>query len=293
MKKFNRIKKNKGFTLVECIMAIALFAIMSALLFGILALTQKRAKKNLDDSDLLAEQIKDVATYGHDNNAAAYSIDSTGKLEFDLAINGGASTGALTFSYDTISKEGNTDLDSENALALKGLEANNLQSSDSLEVPGGSEDKIKISGAKGIDSIQIKNAGKTDAGVYHIELTITDNRSDNGGYTDAALSNDAIILQMPSNGDYKITDFTFSSVSGNGSNPYVQNGSQIVIVPKNTNGLKSYNVQMWFKLQKTDGTNLEPASGITLFGTSSAWITIPAGNTVTFTETEADSGLYA
>lgn len=74
MKKlFRRLRSNKGFSLVECIMAIALFALMSSLALGILAGAIARKNGNNIITVDMNEQMQKIAS-----GEAALSGDRTG-----------------------------------------------------------------------------------------------------------------------------------------------------------------------------------------------------------------------
>ena len=56
-----KLLKRKGFTLVECIVAIAIFALMSALVMQILALSIRQYRSNHHIEMDMDAQIKDIA----------------------------------------------------------------------------------------------------------------------------------------------------------------------------------------------------------------------------------------
>ena len=288
MKYLEKISRKKGFTLVECVVAMALFAIMSVILFGILAITQKQAKMNRDNQNDLSDQMRDVASYGSQGNSATYDVDSDGSLEFSLEANVNGVTGGtgstLVISYDKISRSGSTDLTTGAALALQGMRANAIKYD--VTNPG----TIKTYGVKGLTSVVVTNGGCSSE-VYTIRININDARKGNAAYTEEALSNEAVTIQLPTG--YTISDLSVDSKAGSGNDPYILNGNQILISPKDINGFKNYSAQISFKLSNNTSGISYDASGNTLFGDSeaTAWF-VTSGNTITFVESEQDSGLY-
>lgn len=75
--KFSKIKSKRGFSLVECVVAIGIFAIMSAMLVMMMGITIKMRTKNMTDEAGIDDQVANIA--GQTN----LSTDAfSGKIDF-------------------------------------------------------------------------------------------------------------------------------------------------------------------------------------------------------------------
>lgn len=95
--------RNKGFTLVECIIAVAVFGLMSLVVFMILTNASVRATKASESEENLAQLIENVV--GDETYKKFDPTDANPKvmtLSVDN-VNGASGSGALTISYNVIS----------------------------------------------------------------------------------------------------------------------------------------------------------------------------------------------
>ncbi len=91
-----RLSRNKGFTLVECIIAVAVFGLMSLVVFMILTNASVRASRASESEENLAQLIENVV-----GDETYKKYDSSSK-QLTLLINNSASDN-LTISYNVIS----------------------------------------------------------------------------------------------------------------------------------------------------------------------------------------------
>ena len=89
-----RLRHHKGFTLVECIIAIAVFAVMTSMVLLIMSGTIKLSKKATDSEAGLNELVQNVV---QDNSNKTYGDDSK-ILEMDF---GGAASPNFRITYST------------------------------------------------------------------------------------------------------------------------------------------------------------------------------------------------
>ena len=94
IKKFNQLKRRKGFTLVECIIAIAVFALLTGVILMILVNAQTQAVKSKESEEDLNNLIENVVG---DDTYKKYSSDSSNKLVLNF---GSGKTFEIT--YDTV-----------------------------------------------------------------------------------------------------------------------------------------------------------------------------------------------
>lgn len=95
---FSRLKKRKGFTLVECIVAIAVFAAFCLMVVLITAGAQREAKMANDTEAELNGLIDNISS---DDVYRGYNSDhySAEKLDFNFS---GSSNGTFSISYDIV-----------------------------------------------------------------------------------------------------------------------------------------------------------------------------------------------
>lgn len=93
-----RLSRKKGFTLVECIIAVAVFGLMSLVVFMILTNASVRAAKASESEENLAQLIENVV-----GDETYKKYDSTSKSMTLLINNDSSPTNGLTISYNVIS----------------------------------------------------------------------------------------------------------------------------------------------------------------------------------------------
>ena len=94
IKKFNQLKRRKGFTLVECIIAIAVFALLTGVILMILVNAQTQAVKSKESEEDLNNLIENVVG---DDTYKKYSSDSSNKLVLNFGTDK-----TFEITYDTV-----------------------------------------------------------------------------------------------------------------------------------------------------------------------------------------------
>ncbi len=163
-----KLLKRKGFTLVECIVAIAIFALMSALVMQILALSIRQYRTNHHVEMDMDAQIQNIAM---DNNLLERE---TTDIAIEFIKDGGAGTvGKIEIDDVTIMKPDNPDNSDRLELNTFDAEIKNDGSNKEKQTGGMITDDIHCYGAKGITSIEIQS-NVTDAdGGKNIVLTVS------------------------------------------------------------------------------------------------------------------------
>lgn len=92
--------RNKGFTLVECIIAVAVFGLLALIVFMILTNASVRAARASESEENLAQLIENVVG---DETYKKYDSSSKNLTLLIDNVNGAAGTGNLTVSYNVIS----------------------------------------------------------------------------------------------------------------------------------------------------------------------------------------------
>ena len=185
--------KKSGFTLVEIIIAFAVFAIMSSMVVQILNLTIKRKVANQKYEQGLTQQEQDLVARGRDTNWDGTDPDDQLKMklvneansdEHELDINyqlrnwdpDGDRRNGINYLVGNISYSGNFD----NSTYEEGEDTGDPSDPDSL---GGSSVMsrfdTRITGTKGIDSIQIDVQSQDEANKYTVSVTINDSGINN------------------------------------------------------------------------------------------------------------------
>lgn len=94
IKKISQLKRRKGFTLVECIVAIAVFALLTAVILMILVNAQTQATRSKESEEDLNNLIENVVG---DDTYKKYSAENSKTLT--LNFNGGKT---FDITYDTV-----------------------------------------------------------------------------------------------------------------------------------------------------------------------------------------------
>lgn len=196
-----KLLKRKGFTLVECIVAIAIFALMSALVMQILALSIRQYRSNHHIEMDMDTQIQNIAM---DNNLLERE---TTDIAIEFIKDGGTGTvGKIEIDDVTIQKPGATDSSDRLELNTFDAEIKNDGSNKDKQTGGMITDDIHCYGAKGIEWIEIQsNVTDVEQG-KKIELTLKINDTDK--VLSAAECN-AVKLAIPGSAkDVKVTPDT-------------------------------------------------------------------------------------
>ena len=94
IKKISQLKRRKGFTLVECIVAIAVFALLTAVILMILVNAQTQATRSKESEEDLNNLIENVVG---DDTYKKYIAENSKTLT--LNFNGGKT---FDITYDTV-----------------------------------------------------------------------------------------------------------------------------------------------------------------------------------------------
>lgn len=151
-----KLLKRKGFTLVECIVAIAIFALMSALVMQILALSIRQYRSNHHIEMDMDAQIQNIAM---DNGLL--ERDTT-DIAIEFIKDGGTGTvGKIEIDDVTIQKPGATD-------SSERLELNTF---DAVIKDDGGKDKNKQTGGMITDDIHCYGAKDIDGVYFYVTET--------------------------------------------------------------------------------------------------------------------------
>lgn len=169
MKKFlqlKRLKKNKGFTLVECVVALALLAIMSTMLMTILSMASQVHAANRS-----AEQAMDEQVVGMAQGSITETTDVEPVIQFYNGTNAVASIDGSTTGVDV---HFNRDSSSTYPLGGMNFDCQSYQDFVTEEAggAGGSESNARVYGACDTSSVQIVQAESTldsTTGTYTIK----------------------------------------------------------------------------------------------------------------------------
>ena len=149
-----KLLKRKGFTLVECIVAIAIFALMSALVMQILALSIRQYRRNHHVETDMDSQIKNIAT----DNGLLERETTDIAIEFVKDGGGSGTVGKIEVNDVTIMKNPDS-ADGSERLELNTFDAEIKPNTDNKNKTNGSmiTDDIHCYGAKGLDGIYISS----------------------------------------------------------------------------------------------------------------------------------------
>lgn len=216
------ISKRSGFTLVEIVVAFAVFAIMAAMLVSLAGLAVRQRQANNNFSRELLNQQKYLAE--HERETAYNAADNGGKFEFDFG-------GGLNASLDYSVVRASDDATSEGGIRYFVADAN----VNNKPVPGGDvgdgdggslvlAEKVdsRLYGSSNFEYIRVQNVNKvtdpsvlsalgvpTDSSMYTLDVYAVDN--------DAAIRKEDTRLAR----NYKMrfeSDVLDCGYVGNGSN---------------------------------------------------------------------------
>ncbi len=160
MKKLRFFRNKKGFTLIECVVAIAIFAIMSSMVMQMLAISIVKHKNNNHVEKDMDSQIQNIIT---DNSLVERG---TTDLAVQFLLNGGNVAAEIEIEDITIMKNPDGEL-ANDRLELNTFGATNMapDPDDNDNDNGGSmiTEDVHIYGAKGVSG-----------GIYVSNLTVTD-----------------------------------------------------------------------------------------------------------------------
>lgn len=142
------MKKNnkRGFTLVECLVALALFALMTVIVSGILSIALKEYKKNNENQQNLNLQEKDLV----EDNASVQEVANIATLQIPFD--------GVTIEVDNVSNKAS---DNQNGLQLNKLvatiakESNGSGGGGSSVTPDIKTASPHLYGTKGLDKVSV------------------------------------------------------------------------------------------------------------------------------------------
>ena len=186
-----KLLKRKGFTLVECIVAIAIFALMSALVMQILALSIRQYRSNHHIEMDMDEQIKDIA---EDNELIERE---TTDIAIEFIKDGGTGT-VGEIKIDDVHIWRPEDTESPDRLELNTFDAviKDDGGKDKNKQTGGMiTDDIHCYGAKGITEITLSTTEETlDSGMKKITIIM---QIEDGDYVLSSAECNAVKLALP------------------------------------------------------------------------------------------------
>ncbi len=170
MKMFNKFKCKKGFTLIECVVAIAIFAIMSAMVMQMLAVTIQKHKNNVHVEKDMDTQIQNIIS---DNSLVERG---TTDLAVEFILSGGATAAEMEIEDISIKKDPTASEADDGRLELNTFGATNLapDPNQNNEDSGGSmiTEDVRIYGAKYIDNVFVSQTAIKDVAGGKKQITI-------------------------------------------------------------------------------------------------------------------------
>jgi len=170
-----KILKRKGFTLVECIVAIAIFALMSALVMQILALSIRQYRKNHHVETDMDAQIQNIAT---DNGLLERE---TTDIAIEFVKDGGAGGTVGKIEINDVSIKKNPDsADGSDRLELNTFDAVVKPNTNNKDKTNGSmiTDDIHCYGAKGLDGVYISSLVTDENSLKKVVIDVIINDSE-------------------------------------------------------------------------------------------------------------------
>lgn len=211
------LKRNKGFTLVECIVAIAIFALMSALVMQILALSIRQYRKNHHTETDIDKQIENIV-----GENAVLTERETMDIAINFVLNGGNTVvSGIKVEDVSVKKDPNKENVSDR-LELNTFEATIQQDpNDKNKEENGSmiTEDIHIYGSKGIEEITVKDETTVDGDNYKVKLSfqvfdkknVLDSLASNA--IKIAIPDSAKFVKLTNNDDNKSTYLKLSSTN--------------------------------------------------------------------------------
>lgn len=283
--------KKSGFTLVEIVIALAIFAIMASMIAQMLHLAILRRKDNLKFEKNLQEQQEQLG-----NNVAATEYDSDQEKDGTLDLTFGESGAKLTIDYQMFAADGTINdkygvnyfrgnLEYGGATSGTVTDSGSEDASDPNLVAGAQADRFdtRLVGTRGINYIQVDSVTKVSDTKYTIKMKADDSgvQDDKKNYAQFTMYfNMKAILGSgeTENPTMKIKSITNASVGSDECpppNPWQkskynirksgENGVKVAVV---TNGsrLKGNNIEFTVEFERA------PAEEITVnsFGTNAS-----------------------
>lgn len=165
MKMLNKLRRKKGFTLVECIVSMAIFALMSAIVMQILAISLAQHRRNHVVEKDMDAQIQNIV------NENALVERETADIAMKFVNASGGSMNTVTIKDVNIQRN-----ESENG---DRLELNTLDVNIMPDENGGNKnnqgagmvtDDIHIYGTKGCEEVYVKGTDTVANGIHTILL---------------------------------------------------------------------------------------------------------------------------
>lgn len=256
-------KLNKGFTLVECIVALALFAIMAAVVFGILGNSTIIQKNNNAINNNLKAQQEEIADGQYSLVADAQNVT------IPFSNNESINVSSVSLKSPTFNSDGTA---SENQLGLNVLTAPITPPTTTIDPsdPAYILATAVVYGSSKLTSIHIeekeKTEGTTATGMpyYHIKLylKITDNSFVLSSKQIASKNRNFLKLRLPVNAyNLKISNNVYLAYSTMDSNEFdtdgkiAQKSTTIRFIRSNNNNVVNPDAYIEFDISKTDYEN--------------------------------------
>ena len=221
IKKFNQLKRRKGFTLVECIVAIAVFALLTAVILMILANAQAQATRSRESEEDLNNLVENVVG---DDTYKKYS-DSSSTLTLDL------STGnTFKISYDTVAGYKNYVLCDTNAGGC-GYVGNNTEFMHGLDID---------------DFVDAINNGTSDKDYKcpKCGATVAQTLECQGCYTTGSYTNTSLFTCSPYTGSFTCISCGGGNVKGDNIDEAVTADANFRITGLSANSIRYGNVEL-------------------------------------------------
>lgn len=266
IKKFNQLKRRKGFTLVECIVAIAVFALLTAVILMILANAQAQATRSRESEEDLNNLVENVVG---DDTYKKYSAANSKTLTLNL------STGnTFDITYDTVAGYKNYVL-CDAAAGGCGYVGNNTEFMHGMDID---------------DFVYAINNGTSDKDYKcpKCGVTVAQTLECQGCYTTGSYANTSLFTCSPYTGSFTCVSCGGGNVKGNNIDAAVTADADFRITGLSANSIRYGKVDLPEKTTdhiKTDSSNCRvdisyahPYDNLTLPGIYTMTFTTTLGN---------------
>lgn len=215
-------KSNKGFTLVECIVALALFALMASVVFGIIGISAENQRRNNSINNNLKDQQEAIAKAQYFEDATSQSVSIPFSNGENITVNN------ATVNSATVNSDGSK---SDNALNLNVIKAPYTAPSNTIDPndPSYILATAVLYGSSGITQIHLEEKENTtntlsDGTEYHhikIYMKITDNNYVLSAKQISNKNRNFVKMRLPSNAfNLVVSNNSYLTYSTMDSNEY-------------------------------------------------------------------------
>ena len=194
MKQFKRLLKKKGFTISEVLVALMIFAIMSAIVMQILAIAINQHRRNVNSEKDMDKQIQDIVEY-NSNMVKRENAD----LVIDFVRTGSNKVASIKIDDAAVMKNKDTEENAGGRLELNTIKANidkdTNDDDDDNDNAGMVSEYDHIYGTKHIDSVTVTDTITVkDDNTKTIELAVVINDQTNHMLMKAEINSLKIVI---------------------------------------------------------------------------------------------------